>query len=371
MTGEERRTVIGLWSVAGVGAQSIAAIRAVYPGLEGLAAEHPRRWVSSVLVPAIARDALLELPTALGAHADQVLEAAARAGMSIAFPDDSAYPRGLGELHNAPAVLFYQGRGDRPNARRRLAVVGSRSFEPNFVPAAMTMARELGTRVIVVSGGARGIDQLFHNGAIEAGGETWAFMGAGLDQLDPSQAALAPRIVGSGGTVFSELPPGVRADKQTFPRRNRLISGSADAVLLARATSKSGALITIRYAREQGKLVLAVPGQIDHDTAYACNQLIRGGVARLVTGAAEIFADMGLDDTRTPEVEVAAAPVDLGQLSANARVALDLLARSPADFESLLERAGPLDSGRLSSALVELELAGLLVQRPGRRYERR
>ncbi len=371
MAADERRAVVGLWNVLGVGAGSIAKIRRVYPDLGVLADALPREWLSSVPLAQPARDGLAVLDTTLSLHAERVLERAVDAKMSICFPEDSVYPRGLREVHGAPPVLFYQGRGDRPNGPPRLAMVGSRNFEPNFKPAATAIAQQLAKRLIIVSGAARGVDQLCHDAAIDAKGETWAFMGSALDKLDFSQAQVGARIVGSGGTLFSDFPPGVRADRNTFPRRNRLISGASDAVLLVRADGDSGALITVDYAQKQGRMVLAIPGQIDHRTAHSCNQLIRAGKARLVERAEDVFSDMGLTQTRTQPAAVGGATFDLSTLSANARRTFEVLERSPVDFDSLLGKAVPLDSALLASALVELELAGLLVQKPGRRYERR
>lgn len=250
-------------------------------------------------------------------------------------------------------------------------MVGSRSFEPNFISAATELATQLSKQLVIVSGAARGIDTLCHEAAVAANGETWAFMGSALDALDPPQGRLAPRIVDSGGTVFSEFPPGVRADTTTFPKRNRLIAGASDAVLLMRGHGNSGALITIKAAQAQGRLVMAVPGQIDHLTSHSCNQLIRHGHARLVASAHDVFVDMGLVESTSKPAEVKEATFELAGLSPNALHTFNVLERVPVDFDSLLSRAHPLPSGLLASALVELELAGLLVQKPGRRYERR
>ncbi len=373
MTGDERLAVVGLWGVLGVGPQALARIRKVYPDLGVLADVSPRKWLSSVPLDAPARDGLLSVDTTLGLHAERLLERAIDARMSMCFPGDPPFPRGLAQVRSAPPFLFYLGRGDRPNGPKRLAMVGSRSYESNVTHAVQRLANQLASRVVIVSGGARGIDQVCHEAAIAAGGETWAFMGSALDQLDPPQKLLTPKIVDSGGTVFSDFPPGVRADPKTFPRRNRLISGASDAVLLVRANGKSGALITVDYAQKQGRPLFAMPGQIDHETAHACNQLIRSGAARLVASAGDVFADMGLTQTlsKPAAVGVEAVTFDLTTLSPNARHAFEALERSPVDFDSLLLKARPLDSGLLASALIELELAGLLVQKPGRRYERR
>ncbi len=369
--GDERRAVLGLWGTPGLGLVALASIREKYPDLSELADERPLRWLSSVALKAPAREGLLGLSGTLGQHADQILDRCDVNRIAVCFPDDFTYPRGLAAISNAPPLLFYQGRGDRPNGPRRLAIVGSRSFEPNFIGAARALAMQLATKLTLVSGAARGIDQLCHSAALDAKGETWAFMGGALDTLDRSQAIIAPKIIDDGGTVFSEFPPGVRAEKATFPRRNRLIAGASDAVLLMRASPDSGALITVEHAIEQGKKVMAVPGQIDHLTAVGPNALIRSAHATCVTCAEHVFTDMGLTVTTTPEPVVLGEPVDLSTLSSNARHAFEVLTRSPVDFDSLLGLARPLSSGMLASALVELELAGLLVQKPGRRYERR
>jgi DNA processing protein len=372
MAGEQRRAVAGLWCAAGVGPHAISLVREVFPDLGEIADVPVTRWLSSVLLAPVAREGLLGLKASIGSVGEAMLERAAELGMSVAFKDDPAYPRGLGEVHDSPPLLFYKGRGDRLNGPKRLATVGSRSYEPNFTDAALTLGCQLAQRLILVSGAARGIDQLFHRAALRVNGETWAFTGAALDQLDRSQQVLADEMLAKAGTIFCEYPPGVRADPTTFPRRNRLISGASDAVLLVRAHGDSGAMHTVKYAREQGRLLLAVPGQIDHLTAHGCNQLIRAGIARLVERADDVFADLGLDEDRyPPAVGVEAPEADLSTLSPNAHTALAALDRLGADFDLVLSRAQPLNSGQLASALIELELAGLLVHRPGRRYELR
>ncbi len=370
MAGDERRALIGLWCVAGVGPRSIDLIRSTCGSLADITDLPTLDWLSSVLLPEPAKVALSPLQS-LGAHADAVLERAAAGEIKLCFAGEDAYPRGLAGINSAPPFLFYKGRGDRPNAARRLGMVGSRIFEPNFIDTAFSLARQLATRLIIVSGAAEGIDQLCHRGALEAHGETWAFMAGGLDSLDLPQVKLADQMLPLGGTIFSEFPPGVRCLKKHFPRRNRLISGSSDAVMILRGGPQSGTIHTVKYAVDQGRRLLALPGQINHPTAHVPNQLIRSGAARLIQGAAEVFAEMGLDATTSPEAEPEAPAVDMMTLSANAHRAFDALDRAPADFDQVLLRASPLNSGQLASALIELELAGLLVQRPGRLYERR
>lgn len=367
---EARRALLGLWALPGIGEAALAEITRVHPDLSQLLDVAPLQWVSSVPLTEAQRAPLLALDAPLRAFTRWVIERANLAAMKICFQGDPAYPRGLAHVPGAPPMLFYWGRGDRPNAPRRLAMVGSRRYEPDYFDAVHALAYGLAQHLIVVSGGAQGVDQDCHDAAIEARGETWAFMGSGLDQLDRSQAQLAPRIVGSGGTVFSQFPPGVRADRSTFVRRNPFIAGASDAVFLLRGAAGSGALHTVDHAQAQGRPIFAMPGQIDHATSFIPNALIGGRVARAALSAQGVLADLGITATVSPPAQAHAPAVDLATLSPNAQHAYEALTRDPVDFDALLPIAAPLDSGRLASALVELELAGLVRQTSGRRYER-
>jgi DNA processing protein len=370
MAGDEKRSLLGLWCTPHVGAVVISRVQRAVGDLAAIADLNVRQWLPDVRLPDAVRLSLLQLET-LGALADETKRRADRAGISLSFIGEPTFPRGLDDVSGAPPVLFFRGRGDRPNGRRRLAMVGSRHFEHGFRVPCETLARRVAMRLIIVSGGAEGIDQLCHRAAIAVGGETWAFMGGGLDALDPSQVQISAEILQAGGTVFSEFPPGVRAERGKFPRRNRLISGASDAVLIARGARKSGTQHTVRYAREQGRPLLAVPGPIDQETAWYPNWLIRQQQATLVTDALEVFSELGLDRTLSPEPDAAAPLADVGHCSASAQKAYAALTRAAVDFDHLLALAQPLGSGQLAAALIELELAGLLVQRPGRLYERR
>jgi predicted Rossmann fold nucleotide-binding protein DprA/Smf involved in DNA uptake len=216
-----------------------------------------------------------------------------------------------------------------------------------------------------VSGAAAGVDRACHLGALDVGGETWAFLGSALDEIDPAQARLVPLILDGGGAVYSELPPGIRASKQTFPRRNRLISGASDAVLVLRAGRNSGARHTVAAARAQGRPLLACPGETWAEAAGLCNLLVARGLARLCIEPLDALRAVGLDGTPAPAEPGAEMP----GLSAAAAQLYQLLDRQPRDIEELEDRAG-MDPGGVVSALCELELLGLAMQGPGRRYQR-
>jgi DNA processing protein len=201
---------------------------------------------------------------------------------------------------------------------------------------------------------------------LDAGGETWAFLGSALDELDPAQAKLLPHFLARGGVFFSELPPGVRASTTTFPRRNRLIAGASDAVLVLRAGAASGSLYTAQAGRAQGRPVLALPGDVMNEGAAGCNALIRDGHARACLSVQEVWRAVGIH----PDQAVAPAEgCSWEELSVEARGAYQVLDRVPRSFEEVLA-GSRLSPAALTSALVELELSGLVIQHPGRLYEK-
>jgi len=211
------------------------------------------------------------------------------------------------------------------------------------------------------------VDTACHLGALEAGGETWAFLGSALDELDSAQAKLLPGFLSGAGTFYTELPMGVRATSASFPRRNRLISGAADAVLILRAGEKSGALHTARSAVKQGRPLLAMPGESNNPDAHGCNALIRKGDAKLWMEPKDIFDALRMDPVLT--APVGREPVDFQQLSANARLAYEALDRFPRSLDEVGE-ACQMRSADLISGLCELELMGLIIQHPGKLYEK-
>jgi len=303
--------------------------------------------------------------TRLESLAQRVWEACEAGAMRVAFEGEPEYPERLRGLPDAPPLLFYRGEVGPP--RRRLAMVGSRHPDTGFLPYARTFARKVAEGGVgVVSGAAMGVDRACHWGALDAGGETWAFLGSALDALDPAQARLLPHFLGRGGVFFSELPPGVRASTTTFPRRNRLISGASDAVLVLRAGADSGSLHTARAGRAQGRPVLALPGDVQNEGAKGCNTLLRDGDARACLSVEDVWKAVGAWPGRA--VPPGSGP-SVKELSAEARGAYQVLERVPRSFDEVLE-GSRLSPAALTSALVELELSGLIVQHPGRVYEK-
>ena len=206
---------------------------------------------------------------------DLVLKAGARALTAL----DPDYPGLLKDIYDPPLVLYVKGRFS--TAAPAVGVVGTRKATNYGLRTAARLACELcGAGVTVVSGLARGIDTAAHQASLKAGGVTWAVIGTGLNICYPREnTRLAGEIVEKGGAIFSEFPMGAGALPVSFPRRNRVISGLSRAVVIVEGDFKSGALITARAALEQGREVLAVPGQVDCPVSRGPNYLIKNGAA--------------------------------------------------------------------------------------------
>jgi DNA processing protein len=219
-------------------------------------------------------------------------------GIAVLTIDDDGYPARLRAVEEPPHVLFVRGATGALDAAHAIAIVGTRRpTEPGRRVAARIADALARTGTVVVSGLAVGIDGAAHAAVVAAGLPTVAVLGSGHHRLFPrAHIRLATAIVEGGGTVVSELPPDARPSKGTFPRRNRLISGLADATVVVEAAARSGALITARWALEQGRGCFLVPGSIDAPASAGCLAFLRefAGEARIVAGIAELVDDLGL-----------------------------------------------------------------------------
>ena len=273
------------------------------------------------------------------------------------------------ELPDPPPLLFVQGDPDLL-ARPQLAIVGSRNPSPVGHRTAQEFARHLaGGGLIVTSGLALGIDGAAHRGALAAG-TTIAVMGTGPDRIYPARhQALARRIAASGALV-TEFPPGVGAQAENFPRRNRIISGLCVGTLVVEATRRSGSLITARLASEQGREVFAIPGSIHNPLARGCHALIRQG-AKLVETAQDIVEELapllGSLTAFSLQPDPVAAPGEAVALDADYAHLLAVMGHDPLSPDELI-RASGLSAETVASMLLLLELEGLVAACPGGRY---
>ena len=361
----ERRLTAALWSLPGIGRQSLDRLARLGP-LEQWRSVEPSQQAGLIPWPRQALESLSVIGS-LEQVADRLEQRLENLGHEVAFNGDPKYPPRLSELRDAPPMLFVVGPGAAVAPRRRVAMVGTRRPDQGFVDRArffveVTAAASVG----IISGGAEGVDQCCHGAALRAGAETWAFLGCAIEQIDPPQRRLVRPFRDHGGTLFSEYPPGARPSRATFPRRNRLISGAADAVLVLRAPKGSGALHTVSYAIKQRRPVLAIPGDFFNLAAQGCNELIRDGLARICIEPNDLLRAAGL--TPAEAATPLGAKLQKGDLTELAERVLVHVERTPVDFEWLLNET-KCGSGDLASALLELELANRVVKHPGRRYE--
>lgn len=324
--------------------------------------------------------------------AEAEIEAGEAAGAQLVVLGDPAYPPLLLQIDTPPPVLWLMGDAGLV-ARRSVAIVGARNASALGLRTARRLARDLGEAgSVVVSGLARGIDAAAHEGALATG--TVAVLAGGLDRIyPPENAGLAERIA-SEGALVSEVAMGVEPTSRHFPKRNRLVAGLSEGVLLIEAASRSGSLITARYALDQGREVMAVPGAPEDPRAAGCNALIRDGAALIrnaedvlellvpprAPGGARGMAEEGgefLFDGLPPDFDGAADEDILAALEdfddegtddggALAEQILRLLGPHPIEVDELARRCGAAPA-QLSLALLELELAGRIETHPGGR----
>jgi DNA processing protein len=263
---------------------------------------------------------------------------------------ERGYPALLRQIPDPPASIWIRGdAGVDVLSEITVAIVGARACSGYGRSVARMLATESAAAgVVVVSGLARGIDGEAHRGALAVGGRTVAVLGCGIDRDYPAaHAQLARAIVDTGGLVVSEYEPGVEPAPWRFPARNRIIAGLARATVVVEARERSGALITADFALEDGREVLAVPGEITSALSAGSNALLRLGATPATCGA-DVLEAIGVEASP-------AAPVVLDDPAAAAIV--DALSSGAATQDELVRAIG-LPAGAVAAALVELELAG-------------
>ena len=295
-------------------------------------------------------------------RAVRLLDIAARGGMEAIGWSDPRYPRQLAALDDRPAVVWLKG-DPAMLSRPAVAIVGSRAASSYAVTVAERLASDVsGFGVAVVSGCARGVDAAAHRGALGGAGATIAVLGSGVDVVYPAEHAGLASSIAETGAVVSELPPGAPPRRHHFPRRNRLISGLARAVVVVEAGARSGSLITARCAAEQGREVMAVPGNVLSGRSAGGHALIRDGAA-IVETAEDILEGMGLGP-------LAAGSPPAPQASAEPDPVLRHMDPGEAcGVDELIERSG-LDSATVLLRLTELEIAGCVIRAGAGRFVR-
>src|SRR5437660_4475449 len=287
-------------------------------------------------------------------------------GATVITQSSPSYPKSLREIHAPPIVLYSWGElQDRD--QHAIGIIGSRRTTHYGTESAKKVSYQLAyAGLTVISGLARGIDTAAHQGALAAKGRTIAVIGSGLLKLyPPENRALAEKICDGNGAVVSEFSMEIEPDRQTFPMRNRIISGWSHGILVVEAAANSGALITASQALEQGRSVYAVPGHINAPSAIGSNRLIQQG-AKLVMDGNDILADLQILLPETKPSPQAAARV-LPPLSEEERKVFDAIETSETQIDEIATKSN-LPTGTVSSTLLGLELKRLVKQLPGKYF---
>ena len=300
---------------------------------------------------------------------EEEIEKAAAVDARIITPIDEEYPDALKTIHDPPLALYVWGK-ILPADEKAIGIVGSRATTHYGLSAADRLAYQLvQTGFTVISGLARGTDTAAHSGALKGKGRTVAVLGGAIDCLYPPENAELARKISKNGAVISEYPMGRKADRMTFPYRNRIISGMSMGVLVIESEIKGGAMHSAEAAMEQGRTVFALPGRIDTPGAKGPHLLIKNG-AKLVERIDDILEEYEFlippEERELPLDEPVARPdVPLSEVE---KKVVEALWQEPLDADTLARKTG-MKSHELSGLLLGLEMKRVIRMLPGRVVE--
>ncbi len=278
-------------------------------------------------------------------------------GIKISPYYSSEYPQWLRRIDDFPPALFVRG-GILTDDEISVAVIGTRGATVYGKETARNFAAEFaGAGVTVISGMARGVDTAAHQGALQNKGRTLAVLGSGIDVCYPPENRQLMDDISRSGAVISEFDLGTPPFAYNFPRRNRVVSGLARAVVAIEAKEKSGVMNTVKWALDQNKEVFAIPGNIYAKTSHGTNRLIKEG-AIPVTSPHEVMDYLGLTHARN---EKATREILLDEAERNV---WEALSSEPIYLDTLAEKVNE-PTGKLLNALLKLEMKGYVKQLPG------
>ena len=286
-----------------------------------------------------------------------------QSGARVYTWDDSDYPENLRQIALAPPVIFAQGELQEED-QLAVALVGTRQASAYGREVARTLGSELAHNgITVVSGLALGIDAIAHEAALEAGGRTLAVLGSGVDQIYPAQNRKMALAMIQQGALLSEYPLGTRPEAGNFPPRNRIISGLSLAIVVVEAGQRSGALITAKFAAEQGRDVFAVPGSILQPSSAGCNALIQDGAMPLLS-VNDLLEQLQVERAVVQREARQTIPADPTE-----RSLLEHLSSEPLHLDEIV-RISAMPAAQVSGLLAMMELKGLVRQSGAMRYVR-
>lgn len=368
----EQEAVIGLNMISGIGSSRLKKLLEAFGSAPKvfLASESKLRKIEGI------GDKIAQEITGFRfENLKKELNLADKLKVRIITVDDIEYPQNLKNIYDPPICLYLKG-GLKKEDGLSLAIVGSRRASFYGLTCAEKFAFSLSKLGIsIVSGLARGVDTEAHRGALKAKGRTLAVLGSGLNRIYPPENKKLAEGITESGAVISEFPLNTKPLAQNFPRRNRVISGLSQGVIVVEAARNSGALITADFALEQGREVFAIPGKVDSATSFGTNQLIKQG-AKLVDSVEDILEELkpGLKEfskrqTLAYNVERIAEGKEAvpNELSGEEKLVYNLLTDKPRPADELIEEAG-LPAAKTISLLSSLEMQNIAQQLPGKMF---
>jgi DNA processing protein len=328
-------------------------------------ATHHELVATGILTPLMARHVL---DASRRFSVDREIESAEKNRIRILTIFDQDYPKILKEIYDPPIVLYVKG-ALIPADANAVALVGSRGASFYGLSCAEQFATKLARfGLTIVSGMARGIDTVSHRAALNAGGRTLAILGSGFNNIYPPENEGLFSQISENGACLTQFPLDTEPLARNFPIRNRIISGLARGVLVVEASAKSGALITARFACEQGREVYALPGKVSSETSLGTNDLIKQG-ARMVTKPEEILEDLASNFILSPVLPEAENKKCGCALFPRELAIIKILSDEPKHIDLIAQESG-LGISDSASILLQMELKGIVTQLSGKTFVR-
>lgn len=296
---------------------------------------------------------------------DKIIELCNRYNIDFISIEDKNYPQKLAKIPDPPLGIFVVGSLPEDNFKS-VAIIGSRRCSEYGATQAYKFSKEFAKHnIVIISGMAMGIDSKAHMGAIDGGGKTIAVLGCGADIIYPSSNKQLRDNIIKNGCIISEYPPQTEPLKHHFPQRNRIISGLSDAVCVAEAAKRSGTLITVNQAIEQGREVFAVPGNITSYFSQGCNNLLKTGCSAL-TEPADIYSALNISLKADSEKN---AKISTITLATEEKMVYDCIGLQPITIEEIMIKTNS-QIQTIQYILTMLEIKGYVTRLSGQKYIR-
>lgn len=365
---KDREAFIQLALVNGVGPRTLAALISHFGSAENVLRASLKALGE---VPRVGPKLSTLIRDASGCDlADRVTKHCLDHGVRMVLAGDSDFPRLLLELPDPPVLLFVRGHF-LPSDQLSIGIVGTRHCTHYGRTMAERLSKTLARYgITIVSGLARGIDAVAHQGALDVSGRTIAVLGSSVTDIYPPEHSKLADQIAQQGVLVSETHPFAKPKAGVFPQRNRIISGLSLGVIVVEAAERSGSLITARHAGDQGRDLFAVPGQATSRMSRGCNRLIRDG-AILIQDAEDVIEHLGplVEKAKLSDDKVVHHPAEL-QLNEIEQCVLQAIESSPTDIDQVIVKSN-LPVPRVLSTLSVLEMRGLIQRPSGRTVVRR